>query len=111
MVACNVRRVAVSRQDLLARAIQFLRLKEGGEIAQKSLLQGMTSAVRIDLSEQGPITSKRLDLLVSPGGRSKGMHPRVPNPSVRTFLCPCCIVLAQPCCWSPTCAWPGSWCR
>ena len=75
MVACNVCRVAVSRQDLLARAIQFLRLKEGGEIAQKSLLQGMTSAVRVELSEKGAIRSERVDLLVSPGGRSKGTHP------------------------------------
>lgn len=62
----------MNRQDLLAKAIEFMRLKEGGEIAHKSLLQGMTSAINVDVLKDGSLDSHRVDLLVSAEGSRKG---------------------------------------
>ena len=74
-------RVAANRQGLLAKAVEFLRLKEGQDIERKQLLQGQTSAIVVDLLKDGGLKSRRLDLLISAGGKSKGhMH----NPSLRT---------------------------
>ena len=62
----------MNRQDLLAKTIEFMRLKEGGEIGHKSLLQGMTSAINVDIDKDGSVDSHRVDLLVSAEGSKKG---------------------------------------
>ena len=69
--------MAVQRQGLLANVIEFLRLKEGKEVAHKSLLQGATGAIHVDVDDKGSVASKRLDLLISGGGKSKGMHAKL----------------------------------
>lgn len=69
MVGC---RIAVNRQDLLAKAVEFMRLKESQEIARTGLLQGSTSAIHVDLGKDGSVETQRVDLLVSADGGSKG---------------------------------------
>lgn len=54
-----------------------MRLKEGGEIARRSLLQGMTSAINVDVGKDGSIDSHRVDLLVSAEGSKKGKLPMI----------------------------------
>lgn len=70
-----VDRVAVNKQDLLAKSIEFLRLRQSKEVEHKALLQGATSALHVDLNEVGGIKSKRLDLLISSGRNRKGGTP------------------------------------
>lgn len=62
----------MNRQDLLAKAIEFMRLKEGREISQKSMLQGISSAINVDLAKDGGIDTHRVDLLVSADSGKNG---------------------------------------
>lgn len=62
----------MNRQDLLAKSVDFLKLKEGRDIGHEQLLQGQTSAIVVDLEKDGGVTSRRMDLLISAGGNSKG---------------------------------------
>lgn len=66
-------RLAIRRQDLLARAVEFLRLKEAREVQSHALLQGATSALQVHIGEDGSVKSQRLDLLLSPGSVSRGV--------------------------------------
>lgn len=66
--------MAINRQDLLAKAIEFMRLKEGREIAQTAMLQGATSAIHVDIDDDD-VVSRRVDLLVSASSNGKGLAP------------------------------------
>ena len=69
-------RIAIQRQGLLKSAIDFLRLKKSWA-ESATLLQGATSAIHVDVDDDGSIQTQRLDLLVSPGSRNRGKTPLV----------------------------------
>ena len=58
---------------MLKTAIEFLRLSKNS-VDSAPLLQGATSAIHVDVGDDGSVETQRLDLLVSPGGKSKGTN-------------------------------------